>query len=55
LEVDLLAPVPVGTFVLVEADVAQVSGRRLRLEAAASDEAGTALARARGTFVEVSS
>jgi uncharacterized protein (TIGR00369 family) len=53
LEVDLLAPVPVGTYVLVSADAAQVSGRRLRLEASAVNEAGTALAKARGTFVEV--
>ncbi len=55
LEVDLLAPVPVGTFVEVSADVTEVSGRRLVLEAGASDEAGTALAKARGTFVEVDS
>jgi uncharacterized protein (TIGR00369 family) len=55
LDVSLLAPVPVGTYVLVSAEVAQVSGRSLRLEAAASNEAGTALAKARGTFVEVAS
>jgi uncharacterized protein (TIGR00369 family) len=55
LAVDLLAPVPVGTYVLVSADVAEVSGRRLTLEAAASNEAGKALAKARGTFVEVGS
>jgi acyl-coenzyme A thioesterase PaaI-like protein len=55
LEVDLLAPVPVGTFVLVEADVAEVSGRRIEVEAAATNDAGPALGKARGTFVEVDS
>jgi uncharacterized protein (TIGR00369 family) len=53
LEVDLLAPAPVGTYVLVEADVDRTSGRRIEIEAFASDEAGNALARARGTLVEV--
>jgi uncharacterized protein (TIGR00369 family) len=55
LEVDLLAPVPVGSYVLVSADVSEVSGRRIEVEALASNEAGTALAKARGTFVEVAS
>lgn len=55
LEVDLLAPVPVGTFVLVSADVSEVDGRRIFVEAAAHDEAGKALGQARGTFVEVDS
>jgi uncharacterized protein (TIGR00369 family) len=55
LELDLLAPAPVGTFVEVSADVLEVSGRRILASAAASDEAGTALGKARGTFVEVPS
>ena len=55
LEVDLLAPVPVGTFVEVSADVEEVDGRRIVATAAAQDEAGTALGKARGTFVEVDS
>jgi uncharacterized protein (TIGR00369 family) len=55
LEVDLLAPVAVGTFVEVSADVSEVSGRRIEVEAAALDEAGTALGKARGTFVELPS
>jgi uncharacterized protein (TIGR00369 family) len=55
LEVDLLAPVPVGTFVEVSADVSSVEGRRILAEASAQDEAGTALGKARGTFVEVPS
>jgi uncharacterized protein (TIGR00369 family) len=53
LELDLLAPAPVGTYVLVSADVSSVEGRRIELEALASDEAGKALGTARGTFVEV--
>jgi uncharacterized protein (TIGR00369 family) len=53
LEVDLLAQAPVGTDVLVEADVDRTSGRRIEIEAVASDEAGRTLATARGTFVEV--
>jgi acyl-coenzyme A thioesterase PaaI-like protein len=53
LEVELLAPAAVGTFVLVEANVSRVQGRRIELEASASDEAGVALGKARGTFVAV--
>jgi uncharacterized protein (TIGR00369 family) len=53
LELDLLAPAPVGAYVLVSADVDQVSGRRIEAWAAAEDEAGKALGKARGTFVEV--
>jgi uncharacterized protein (TIGR00369 family) len=55
LEVDLLAPVPVGTFVEVSADVLSAEGRRILAQAEAQDEAGTALGKARGTFVEVPS
>jgi uncharacterized protein (TIGR00369 family) len=55
LELDLLAPVPVGMFVEVSADVLEVSGRRITAVASAQDEAGTTLGKARGTFVEVSS
>jgi uncharacterized protein (TIGR00369 family) len=53
LELDLLAPAPVGAYVLVKADVSEVEGRRIELEAVASDEDGKALGKARGTFVEV--
>src|SRR3954447_6500689 len=55
LEVDLLAPAAVGTYVLVEADADGASGRRIEIEAAASDDAGNPLAKARGTFVEIDS
>ena len=51
LEVELLVPVPVGTFVSVSARVVEGAGRELRLSAVASDEEGRALARAAGTFV----
>ena len=55
LEVDLLAPAPVGSFVEVSANIQEVSGRRITAVASAQDEAGTALGKARGTFVEVDS
>ena len=55
LEVDLLAPAPVGSFVEVSADVEEVSGRRITAVASAQDEAGKALGKARGAFVEVDS
>jgi acyl-coenzyme A thioesterase PaaI-like protein len=51
LEVDLLAPAPVGTFVRVEAELEESEGRTLRLRATASDEDGRELAVARGVFV----
>ena len=51
LEVELKAPVAVGSFVEVAADVTSVDGRRLTLEARASGDDGT-VALARGTFVE---
>jgi acyl-coenzyme A thioesterase PaaI-like protein len=52
LEVDLRAPAPVGTFVRVEADVAEKEARRIGLTArATADGDGTLLAEARGTFV----
>jgi acyl-coenzyme A thioesterase PaaI-like protein len=51
LEVILEAPVPVGTFVEVEADVERAEGRRLLLGASAAAD-GRRLATARGTFVE---
>jgi acyl-coenzyme A thioesterase PaaI-like protein len=54
LEVELLEPVPVGSFVAVEADVEEADGRALRLTATArdpEDEART-YATARGRFVE---
>jgi acyl-coenzyme A thioesterase PaaI-like protein len=54
LEVDLLAPAPVGTFVHVTALVESEDGRRLELsaEAAAEEDAGKPLARGRGVFVK---
>ena len=55
LEVDLLAPAPVGAFVLVSAEVEEVDGRRILASATASDEAGKALGKAAGTFVELPS
>jgi acyl-coenzyme A thioesterase PaaI-like protein len=55
LELDLLAPAPVGAYVLLSADVDRVDGRRIEAWAAAEDEAGKALGKARGTFVEVNS
>jgi acyl-coenzyme A thioesterase PaaI-like protein len=51
LEVDLLAPAPVGTFVRVEARLEHSEGRTLRLRASASSEEGRELAAARGVFV----
>ena len=52
LDVKLLAPAPVGSFVRVEAGVAeQVGKRRLELSARALSEDGSELARARGVFV----
>jgi acyl-coenzyme A thioesterase PaaI-like protein len=51
LDVKLEAPVPVGTFVEVEADVERAEGNRLFLAARASAE-GRTLATATGTFVE---
>jgi acyl-coenzyme A thioesterase PaaI-like protein len=51
LEVDLLAPVPVGTFVHLAAELEESEGRTLRLRASASSAEGTELAVARGLFV----
>ena len=54
LEVDLLGPVPVGTFAVVTAWVEQDEGRSLRLAAelrTEAPEAGAVLARAEGLFV----
>jgi acyl-coenzyme A thioesterase PaaI-like protein len=50
LEVDLLAPAPVGTYVAVEADVEEAGERRLVLTARATGDGGP-LANARGVFV----
>ena len=52
LEIDLRAPVPVGTFVGVEADVESAEGRRIVVTASAAGEGGE-VASARGTFVRV--
>jgi acyl-coenzyme A thioesterase PaaI-like protein len=51
LEIDLLAPAPVGTFVRVEAELEESEGRALRLRASASSEDGRELAVGRGVFV----
>ena len=53
LEVDLLAPAPVGTFVRVEAELEPSDARTLRLRARARSEDGDELAVARGVFVRV--
>jgi acyl-coenzyme A thioesterase PaaI-like protein len=52
LEIELRAPAAVGTFVQVEADVAETDGRRVDLTASATGEDGP-VASARATFVEV--
>jgi acyl-coenzyme A thioesterase PaaI-like protein len=54
LEIDLLAPAPVGAFVKLSAQLDSVEEPKLRLSAQASGEAGERLATARGTFVRVS-
>jgi len=51
LSVELSAPVPVGTYVEVEASIVERSGRRLVLSATAGNE-GRVVATAVGTFVE---
>jgi acyl-coenzyme A thioesterase PaaI-like protein len=51
LEVDLLAPAPVGAFVRVEAELEESDARSLGLRASAAGEDGRELARARGVFV----
>ena len=53
LEVDLLAPAPVGTFVTVSARLESNEGQKVRLAAEASGEGGKRIAAARGTFVRV--
>jgi acyl-coenzyme A thioesterase PaaI-like protein len=53
MEVDLLAPAPVGTFVTLRASVDEADERKLHLTAEASGEGGDRLATARGTFVRV--
>ena len=50
LEIELTAPAPVGSFVELEADVSEVDGNRITVEAAATGEEGK-LASARGVFV----
>jgi acyl-coenzyme A thioesterase PaaI-like protein len=54
LEIDLLAPAPVGAFVQVSARLEAIEEPKLRLAAQASGEGGERLASARGTFVRVS-
>ena len=53
LEIDLLAPAPVGTFVQVSAEVEASEERKLRLAVEARGEGGERLAVGRGTFVRV--
>jgi uncharacterized protein (TIGR00369 family) len=53
LEIDLVAPAPVGTFVSVSASVEQEGERTLELNATADGDGGRRLAAARGTFVRV--
>jgi len=53
LEVDLIAPAPVGAFVELAARLESVEGRRLELSAEAVGENGERLAAARGTFVRL--
>lgn len=53
LELDLLTPAPVGTFVAVEASIEGHEGGRVRTVATASGEDGDALARARAEFALV--
>jgi acyl-coenzyme A thioesterase PaaI-like protein len=53
LELDLLAPAPVGTFVTLRASVEGADARKLRLRAEATGEGGQRLATASGTFVRV--
>jgi acyl-coenzyme A thioesterase PaaI-like protein len=55
LEVDLLAPAPVGAFVQVSARLESEGERTLELSAEAAGEDGGRLAAARGTFVRVRS
>lgn len=51
LEIDLVAPAPVGTFVQVTARLEEEGERTLALAAEATGEGGGRLATARGTFV----
>jgi acyl-coenzyme A thioesterase PaaI-like protein len=53
LELDLIAPAPVGTFVQVSARLESEASRTLRLDAEATGEDGRRLAAAKGTFVRL--
>jgi len=55
LEVDLLGPAPVGSFVAVRAWIEAEEGRRIELGAELRGERDEVLARARGIFVLVGS
>jgi acyl-coenzyme A thioesterase PaaI-like protein len=55
LEVDLLAPLPVGSFGHVNAWIEGEDGRTLRLAAELRGDGDEVLARARGVFVSASS
>jgi acyl-coenzyme A thioesterase PaaI-like protein len=53
LEVDLIAPAPIGAFVDLTARLEGVEERKLLLSAEAKGEQGERLASARGTFVRL--
>jgi acyl-coenzyme A thioesterase PaaI-like protein len=55
LEIDLVAPAPVGAFVRVSARMEAGGERTLQLAAEAAGEDGRRLAAAKGTFVRVQS
>jgi acyl-coenzyme A thioesterase PaaI-like protein len=55
LEIDLLAPAPVGAFVHLSARLEEEGERTLSLAAEAAGEDGARLAAARGTFVRARS
>jgi acyl-coenzyme A thioesterase PaaI-like protein len=53
LEIDLLAPAPVGTFVTVSARLESSEGQKVEPAAEASGDGAKRIAAARGTFVRV--
>ena len=55
LEVELLAPAPIGSFVSVWASIDEDDGRRLVLSSELAGEGGDVIARARGVFLRVPS
>jgi acyl-coenzyme A thioesterase PaaI-like protein len=53
LEVDLLGPVPIGSFVAVRAWIEDDAGRRVTLASELTGDGGAVVARGRGVFVRV--